>query len=144
MIHGIIMTIHKRAKEIYQLLQPYCVAIYLGGSRVNKYIKNPHDYDYIIFADTPEHMCTIRTILHKYIRNKYENVIGLDDFIQVRTITKEEHSYGSYINKLQKKLIGIDVEFTFDIIDKNRDEYKKIIIDTVNKIKDGYITNEKR
>ena len=140
---GIIMTSHK-IEEIYALLQPYCIAIYLGGSRVNKYIDNPHDYDYILFVDNPVNKCHIRRILHRYLKSNHKNSVGLDDFIQIREKNNEEHSYGSFINKLQKKLIGEDINFKFDIIYKDREEYKKILKDTVYKLKTGKILNEKR
>ena len=131
--------------ELFNKLQPLCKAIYLGGSRVNKYIKNPHDYDYILFVDNDEDkrklMIKIGHIFH--LRGGI-NINGLDDYMNIRIINEEEHSYGSYINKLQKKLVGEDVEFIFDIIDKNREEYINILLKTINKFENRKIKPTKR
>lgn len=129
-------------ETIFNYLQPYCISIYLGGSLCEGIIENAHDIDFICFADKPVDMCHIRRLLFFYQRdNKLpENL----DFIQVRTKQREEHSYGSYINKKMIKLIGEDISFEFDVIDKHRDEYKKILIDAIEKLNSKKIRNQKR
>lgn len=36
------------AEALYRALLPDCKAIYLGGSRVDDIIENPHDWDLIV------------------------------------------------------------------------------------------------
>lgn len=134
--------IRQYAESVYNALKPYCIAIYLGGSYCQDYIKNKGDVDFICFSDRPVDKCNIRRLLYFYFKKneRPENY----DFIQVRTKQQEEHAYGSYINKEMIKLIGQDIPFTFDIINKDRAEYKQILIDTVNKLNTGKIKNQKR
>lgn len=129
-------------ETIFNYLQPYCISIYLGGSLCEGIIENAHDIDFICFADKPVDMCHIRRLLFFYQRdNKLpENF----DFIQVRTKQREEHSYGAYINKKMIKLIGEDISFEFDVINKHRDEYKEILIDAIEKLNSKKIRNQKR
>ena len=42
------------------------------------------------------------------------------------------------------KLVGEDINFTFDVIDKDREEYKQILRETVEKILSNKIRNQKR
>ena len=130
------------AKKVYIALQPYCISIYLGGSYCQDFIKNKHDVDFICFADKPVDMCHIRRLLFFYFKHNEcpENY----DFIQVRTKQKEEHAYGSYINKQMIKLVGEDINFTFDVIDKDRNEYINILQTTINKLNIKKIQNQKR
>ena len=132
----------KTAKEVFEFLQPYCISIYLGGSYCQDFIKNKHDVDFICFADAPVNMCHIRRLLYFYA--KKHTVPENYDFIQVRTKRREEHAYGSYINKQMIKLVGEDIEFTFDVIDKDRNEYIDILEDTIAKLDVNKIRNQKR
>ena len=138
----IIEEIKQYAEEVYKALRPYCIAIYLGGSYCQEYIKNKGDVDFICFADKPVDMCHIRRLLYFFFK-KHECPENYD-FIQVRTKQREEHAYGSYINKEMIKLVGEDIEFKFDVIDKDREEYKGILIETINKLDSGKIRNQKR
>jgi hypothetical protein len=134
--------LRKEVLPIFTYLQPYCISIYLGGSLCEEIIENTHDIDFICFSDQPIDMCHIRRLLFFYQRdNKLpENL----DFIQVRTKQREEHAYGSYINRKMIKLCGEDIEFNFDVININRDEYKKILVDTIDKLDTNKIRNQKR
>lgn len=132
----------KTAQAVYKALQPYCISIYLGGSYCQDFIKNKGDVDFICFADAPVDMCHIRRLLYFYF--KKNQVPENYDFIQVRTKQKEEHAYGSYINKEMIKLVGEDIEFKFDVIDKDREEYKKLLIEAIDKLNTGRIRNQKR
>lgn len=134
--------LRKEVLPIFTYLQPYCISIYLGGSLCEGIVENTHDIDFICFSDQPIDMCHIRRLLFFYQRdNKLpENW----DFIQVRTKQREEHSYGSYINRKMIKLCGEDIEFNFDVININRDEYKKILVDTIDKLDTNKIRNQKR
>lgn len=132
----------KQAEEVYQYLQPYCIAIYLGGSYCQDFIQNKGDVDFICFADEPVNMCHIRRLLFFY-QKKHELPENYD-FIQVRTKQREEHAYGSYINKQMIKLIGEDIDFKFDVINQNRVEYIQILKQTIEKLNTGKIRNQKR
>ena len=100
-------NIKRFAEDVYYALQPYCIAIYLGGSYCQDYIKNKGDVDFICFADKPVDMCHIRRLLYFYF--KKNNCPENYDFIQVRTKQREEHAYRSYINKEMIKLVGQDL-----------------------------------
>lgn len=130
------------AKDVYNHLRPYCIAIYLGGSNCQEFIENKGDVDFICFADKPVDMCHIRRRLYFYF--KKNNVPEKYDFIQVRNKRNEEHAYGSYINKEMIKLVGEDIEFKFDVIDKDRNEYVNILKETIDKLNEGIIRNQKR
>ena len=133
----------KIAKDMLVFMKPYCCSIYLGGSLVYPQIRNSHDVDFIIFSTgTLENKCHTKRLSHVYKKkNKLpENI----DVLQQRTSLEEEHSYGSFINKKMIKLAGDDIDFDFDVIGKDRDEYKSILLETAEKIQTGKITNKKR
>lgn len=130
------------ANDVYEYLHPFCIAIYLGGSYCQDYIKNKGDVDFICFANKPVDMCHIRRLLYFY--QKKHQLPKNCDFIQVRNKCNEEHAYGSYINKEMIKLVGEDIEFKFDVINKDRQEYANILIDTIKKLESGKIINQKR
>lgn len=134
--------IKQTAEEVYNYLQPYCIAIYLGGSMCEGIIKKTHDIDFVCFSDKPVDMSYIRMGLYFY--QKTHNLPENYDFIQVRTKQREEHAYGSYINKKMIKLVGEDIDFNFDVINKDREEYIKILQETVEKILSNKIRNQKR
>ena len=137
-----INTITQIAIQLYNFLQPYCISIFLGGSACEDIIENPHDIDIICFSDLPREMYNIRRDIQKFLK-EYDIPTNYD-FLQVRTKQREEHAYGSYINKKMIKLIGEDVVFTFDVIDKDRTEYIKILKETSEKLLSGKIRNQKR
>ena len=134
--------IKEAAEKVFNYLQPYCIAIYLGGSLCEGIIENTHDVDFICFSDKPVDMCHIRRLLYFYQQKNSlpENF----DFIQVRTKQREEHGYGSYINKRMIKIVGEDIKFDFDIINTHREEYKEILIKTIDKLNNKKIRNQKR
>ena len=132
----------EKVKELYNILQPECIAIYLGGSSCNKYIKHPKDIDYICIGRTPYDVLAIKLKLVRHYKDKIYDEHG-DDFLQVRCAEYEEHAYGSYINKMMIKLIGEDVDFKFDVLDVNRNEYIDILKETITKLKEGEL-NKKR
>lgn len=129
-------------EELYKFLQPECVAIYLGGSNCNPYIKHPKDKDYICIVDTPVDALKLKMKLDKYFNFKIYDEHG-NDFLQVRCTKFEERSYGSYINKMMVKLIGKDVEFKFDVIDKDRNEYIDKLKEVIVKLNEGKINNKR-
>ena len=124
---GIKRNIKSIACNMYNKLQPYVIAIYLGGSSVDKYIKNKGDIDYIIFvrkaSDKPIVQNLIKFILG--LKTNEFNKVDNQDFMNIRTPEKEEKEYGSYINKMMVKLVGQTIKFEYDVIDKDREDYIK-------------------
>ena len=137
-----IEQIKKLATEMFWIMQPYCVSIYLGGSICEGIINNPHDIDFICFVDYPRHKHYLRMIIHKYIEK--HQLSSQFDFIQIRVTNQEEHAYGSYINKKMILLVGRKLLFHFDVINLHRDEYKQILISTINDLNNNKIQNKKR
>lgn len=137
-----IKEIKEKIEPLFEYLQPYCIAIYLGGSVCEGIIKNTHDIDFICFSDKPREMCQIRRLIYFY--QKQVSLPENFDFIQVRTKQKEEHAYGSYINKKMIKIVGEDITFDFDVIETHREEYKNILIETIDKLDAKKIENQKR
>jgi len=135
-------NIKKLAEDVFKYLQPFCISIYLGGSRVEGYIRNPHDIDFICFSNKPVDMCHIRRYLYFYAKN--HDIPSNCDFIQVRTKQNEEHAYGSFINSKMIKLVGEDIDFEFDVIDKDRQEYIEILKSTIYNLNHNKVRNQKR
>lgn len=134
--------IKQYASTLYKLFYPYCIAIYLGGSRVNPYIKNPGDIDLILFTKNHNDKFKLNRMVAGYLKKKYDktpikNKDGIYDLIQIRNKEKEEHSYGSFINKQMIHLVGENINFEFDIIDKDKEEYIKIIKEAPSKFHDN-------
>jgi hypothetical protein len=137
-----LVHIKHTAEQLYKYLQPYCIAIYLGGSICEGIVENPHDIDFICFSDLPREMCDIRRGIHFF--TKEHDLPKTYDFVQVRTKQKEERAYGSYINKKMIKLIGEDLEFKFDVINKHRADYIDILKNAINDLCSNKILNQKR
>jgi len=117
----------QRATQIYNILQPYCKSIYLGGSYTQDYIEHPHDIDFICFASNELDRLKMQIKLNMY-KSRHKNEFQEDeDWIQTRRIDKEEHSYGSYIHKDMILLAGNPVTLTFHPKRNDRAEYIKIL-----------------
>lgn len=128
-----------KAQQVYDYLQPECKAIYLGGSVVESYIAEPHDIDIICFAK--DEMSRLR-MLTKLIRYQHANadLFALaEDWEQTRSIANEEHAYGSYIYHDMELLAGEPVNFKFDILGNDYNNYIDILKTSVKNI-----TNIKR
>lgn len=134
--------IKKIAESIYEYSQPYCIAIYLGGSLCEDIIKNPHDVDFICFSNLASEKYQLGWKIQAFLKNN--NLPEEYDFCQIRTKQKEEHAYGSYINKKMINLVGENINFNFDIIKTNRAEYIQILKSTVEELNLGKIKNQKR
>ena len=130
-------VINEKANKIFQILQPYCTAIYLGGSMTQSYINNPHDVDFICFADNEINRMKMVFLLRRYISKHKDEFSNEEDRIQTRHREYEEHAYGSYVHKDMQLLCGKPVEFKFDILGKDRKEY-------INILKNAKFKNPKR
>ena len=130
-------VINEKANKIFQILQPYCTAIYLGGSMTQSYINNPHDVDFICFADNEINRMKMVFLLRRYISKHKDEFSNEEDWIQTRHREYEEHAYGSYVHKDMQLLCGKSVEFKFDILGKDRKEY-------INILKNAKFKNKKR
>ena len=124
---GIKRNIKSIACNMYDKLQPYVIAIYLGGSSVDKYIKNKGDVDYIIFVRKTSDKPIVQNLINSILGLKINefNKVDNQDFMNIRTLEKEEKEYGSYINKMMVKLVGQTIKFEYDVIDKDREDYIK-------------------
>jgi hypothetical protein len=127
MDNTILDTARAKSQIIYEALQPYCKAIYLGGSYTQNYIEHPHDIDFICFASNELDRLRMLGKLRVYQTHHKNEFEENDDWIQTRRIDKEEHSYGSYVHKDMILLVGTPVTFTFDPINKDRQEYINIL-----------------
>lgn len=124
---GIKRNIKSIACNMYDKLQPYVIAIYLGGSSVDKYIKNKGDVDYIIFVRKTSDKPIVQNLINSILGLKINefNKVDNQDFMNIRTLEKEEKEYGSYINKMMVNLVGQTIKFEYDVIDKDREDYIK-------------------
>lgn len=135
-------TIKQTAEQLYQSLQPYCVAIYLGGSLCEGIIERPHDVDFICFSTTARQMNDVRKGIYLYTNQ--HRLPDNYDFVQIRNKQNEERAYGSYINKTMIKLVGEDIIFGFDVIEKDREEYLQLLKTAAVDLSTGKIQNQKR
>lgn len=141
MVFGPSMKPIKIAKQLFNTCQGAAVAVYLGGSRVDKYIRHPHDYDFIVVGANRSQCAKCE----RYLRNLSPSfTIGDVDFIQIRNAADEERRYGSYINKMMVLLVGQPVEFHFDVIHKDRSEYIQILKNYCTKLQNHPQFNQKR
>lgn len=144
------MDIKRNIKSIacnmYEKLQPYVIAIYLGGSSVDKYIKNKGDVDYIIFVKKASDKPIVQNLINFILglkKNEF-NKIDNQDFMNIRTLEKEEKEYGSYINKMMIKLVGQTIKFEYDVIDKDREDYIKKLKTKILDLTKNRWKNQKR
>lgn len=140
--NAIVTELSSFITQLYSILQPYCIAIYLGGSYCEDIIENPHDIDFICFSKTPREANDIRRLIYRY--SKVSPLPKNYDFIQLRNSQIEERAYGSYINKRMIKLIGEDINFEFDVIEKDRAEYLQILKTAIIDLQAGRVQNPKR
>jgi hypothetical protein len=149
----------KRALEIiesnWSVLEPYCEAIYLGGSRVDPVIDTPHDYDFIIFAKNLPR-ATIEKALTKFASIPYayideNDVPGVSekdplifDFSQVKIYPYTRVTRASYQDLLLVKVIGNEVCVRTDVIVEHREEFKKKVREQMQMLLDGREQNPKR
>jgi len=126
-----------------------CEAIYLGGSRVNGVIANPHETDFVLVFDAKDRLELRRKtrIAHKAIREyakreginvvtsiNYYDVKSPDcvDAIQSRSSRVmldalgnpvDEHDQGSYVDRQMILLAGKPSMPDYDVLGKDRDNY---------------------
>ena len=128
-----------KAQKVYNSLQPECKAIYLGGSVVESYIAEPHDIDIICFAKNEMSRLRMLSKLVRYQKNNADLFALAEDWEQTRSIAHEEHAYGSYIYHDMELLAGEPVNFKFDILGNDYNNYIDILKTSVINI-----TNIKR
>lgn len=128
---------------------PMCRAIYLGGSKVNGVIANPHETDFVLVFDAKDRqeLKSKTRIAHEVIR-EYAKREGIDvvtsvnyydvkspdciDAIQSRSShcmvnavgsLVDEHDQGSYIDRQMILLAGEPSIPDYDVLGKDRDDY---------------------
>lgn len=139
--------------EIYQQITDYCDAIYMGGSRVDPVIENPHDYDYICFAKRLQRHHLYRQLMDLGLKismskfnkmSKEEKEKYSEDFSQVRVYPYKEISWFSYLDVLMKHVAGNDVCPKTDVIVEYRKEFIEELKIKANKLQQNIIRNKKR
>lgn len=137
---------------VFNLLKDSCIAIYQGGSRVDKIIDNPHDYDYISFSKRL-HYQKVSRILTKHnfkksmsMLNKPDKTVNKtsEDFSQIRAYPYTQITWFSYLDPLMIKVVGKDICPKTDIIHKHRQEFIVCLKKKVQELKTKKIKNQKR
>lgn len=126
-------------ERVYNALQPECKAIYLGGSAVESYINNPHDIDFICFAQNEMARLRMLVKLIKYQKVNASLFTSEEDWLQTRSIDNEEQTYGSYIYRDMQLVAGEAISFKLDILGGDYNKYIDILKTNINTI-----TNTKR
>lgn len=140
----------------YNSHQDICEAIYAGGSRVDKVLDNPHDYDYISFAPHNQRHNLLRA-LARYgmrvlgsIRKKQANTsaesseTALEDYSQIRAYPYTQITWFSYLDPLMKLVVGEDVCPKTDVIYEHRQEFIECLQEKSWQLQNGRIKNQKR
>jgi hypothetical protein len=115
-------------EQLYKELQPYCKAIYLGGSRVDPIIKKPHDYDIVIFTIPgvkPKDI--VRKVLNE--KRKLNLIPRNHDFIDIVDYSNIKINLSSYLYKYCSKIVGEELDLNIDILGK----YKSQFIEAIKK-----------
>ncbi|MBO5424035.1 MAG: hypothetical protein J6A25_00810 [Lachnospiraceae bacterium] len=141
-----------KIEYIYSLLGDSCAAIYMGGSRVDSVIDNPHDYDYICFSERLHYQRASHILTkHNFRRsmsqlNKPQETLLVDgkDFSQIRAYPYTKITWFSYLDSLMIKVIGKDVCPKTDIIKEHRQEFSQCLKKKAQELLDGKIKNQKR
>lgn len=139
-----------KIKDNWATLEPYCIAIYKGGSRVDPVINKPHDYDYI---------CFVKQLQRNFLASEL-NKLGLSprgsnkhklranksplDFSQFRTYPYNQITWFSYLDILMEPVFGENICPKTDIIKTHRKEFIKALSDKANELVTGKINNQKR
>ena len=123
------MKYSKEIVQYFEQIKSNCNAIYLGGSRIDPVIDNPHDYDFICFAK-PLKMHILPAQLEQLgfpqqdgtDRTKLKTLL---DMTQIRQYPYNEIDWFSYLDHLMIKVVGDDVCPDTDIINTNRQDFLK-------------------
>lgn len=142
------MQFNEEIKHVFSLIEDCCVAIYLGGSRVDPIIENPHDYDYICFA---KHL-KLATLIDKLNKLGFKQQDGTEatkpktllDLTQIRYYPYDQINWFSYLDHYMIKIIGDDVCTDLDIINRYRKDYLLDLKDKANKFLNTWTNASKR
>lgn len=121
------MKYSKEIVQYFEQIKSNCNAIYLGGSRIDPVIDNPHDYDFICFAK-PLKMHILPDQLEQLgfpqqdgtDRTRLKTLL---DMTQIRQYPYNEIDWFSYLDHLMIKVVGDDVCPDTDIIREHRQEF---------------------
>lgn len=142
------MQFNEEIKYVFNLIEDCCAAIYLGGSRVDPVIENPHDYDYICFAKYLE----LDTLIYKLNKLGFKQQDGTEatkpktllDMTQIRYYPYTQINWFSYLDHYMIKIIGDDLCPELDIINKYRKDYLLELKDKTNKLLNIWTNASKR
>lgn len=151
---------HMNIETFYRGNQDICAAVYAGGSRVDKVIDCPQDYDYISFALPMQKYVLLRR-LHRAKFNTWKSQKGLkykdikslqeeaaldkcEDFSQIRVYPYTQITWFSYLDPLMKLVAGEDVCPKTDVIYEHRQEFIVCLQEKAGQLVSGRIKNQKR
>ena len=142
------MQFNDETKYVFCLIEDCCAAIYLGGSRVDPVIENPHDYDYICFAK----YLKLDTLIDKLNKLGFKQQDGTEatkpktllDMTQIRYYPYTQINWFSYLDHYMIKIIGDDVCTKLDIINRYRKDYLLELKDKANKLLNTWTNASKR
>lgn len=142
------MQFNDEIKYVFSLIEDCCAAIYLGGSRVDPVIENPHDYDYICFA---KHL-KLATLIDKLNKLGFKQQDGTEatkpktllDMTQIRYYPYTQINWFSYLDHYMIKIIGDEVCNNLDIINKYRKDYLLELKDKAHKLLNIWTNASKR
>ena len=140
---------------IFTQFEPYCAAIYYGGSRVDPVIDTPHDYDYICFSRRLRTQTLRRKLTEAKLiqstsqRNSKKKKERLQknphwDLSQIRVYPYTQITWFSYLDPLMIKVAGEDVCPKTDIIYEHREEFISCLKEKANDLISGKMLNQKR
>jgi len=131
-----------KAQKIFKELNGHCIAIYLGGSSTQKYLKHNGDIDFVFFVKSIKDSTYVKTMLELlqkdkpyYFKKRFcvkqiEIVNDTNDYYKVE--------YWSYMYKDMILLAGEEINFTFEPLSKDKQQFVNYL---KNSIKD--VTNKK-
>jgi hypothetical protein len=135
-------------KRNWPFIEPYCNAIYLGGSRVDPVIDNPHDFDFAIYPKDLPRAEIIKAVGSyfgtPFVYSDDKELPGVSeedplifDFSQIKLYPYDRIVEYSYLEPLSQLIVGEDVKCEVDVIGKHREAFKASLFRLMRSLLDG-------